>query len=99
MQNNKEFLHTIRTYNSIKSMASTELHILGIIENPRELEQSRFFPSVLTSLFRKSSFPFLTKHDYTKLVVQLYFNKKKIAAANPCYPAGFPPGAKLISHS
>lgn len=90
MQNNKEFLHTIRTYNSIKSMASTELHILGILENPREHGQSKFSLCVLTSLCRESSFPFLTKHDYTKLGVQLYFSKKKIAVVNVCYPAGSP---------
>lgn len=78
MPNNKELLHTARTYNCIKSMASTELHILGILENPRDHEQSKFSPSVLTSLCRKSSFPFATKHDRTKLGVKLYFNKKSL---------------------
>lgn len=71
-------------------MASTEVHVLGILENPREYEKSKFSPSALTSLCRKSSFPFLTKHDWTKLGVQFYFNKTKIAAVNVCYPAGSP---------
>lgn len=34
-QNDEELLHIIRTYDNIKSTASTGLHILGILENHR----------------------------------------------------------------
>lgn len=98
-QNDGELLPLTRTYDSIKSTAPTGLRMRGILENCRCLERNWFSTLRWLVCVERVPSPFLTKHDYSKLGVQLYSNERKIAVANVCYPAGLPPGVRLISHS